>query len=276
MVMKHCPPEFKADAVALYESRPGSTIKSVADDLGNRPGDPAELDPGGRQAHAPGRPGSPACDCGDHAAPPPRSAPSTSATSPTCPSAPAASSTWRPSSTWHPGAWPAGRRPTTRAPTWSSTPCTRRTHPHQPDRSRPAHRPRKSIHQPRAFTDACRRAGVRQSMGAAAAARTTQRPRASTPLSNGSCCKDAEAGPRARGPSGGLPLGTPLQHRPTPLQPRTPQPHRLRDGTQHNINYPDQSRIARVQHPGSRPTNDQKPARSRSGNTNLHCHIREL
>ncbi|MGW4825344.1 hypothetical protein ACWEP4_42300 [Streptomyces sp. NPDC004227] len=32
--MKHYPPEFKADAVALYESRPEATIKSVAADLG--------------------------------------------------------------------------------------------------------------------------------------------------------------------------------------------------------------------------------------------------
>ncbi|WP_405681513.1 transposase [Streptomyces sp. NBC_00048] len=32
--MKHCPAEFKADAVALYRSRPGVTIKSVAADLG--------------------------------------------------------------------------------------------------------------------------------------------------------------------------------------------------------------------------------------------------
>ena len=32
--MKHYPPEFKADAVALYRSRPGATIKSVAADLG--------------------------------------------------------------------------------------------------------------------------------------------------------------------------------------------------------------------------------------------------
>lgn len=32
--MKHYPPEFKADAVALYQSRPGATIKSVAADLG--------------------------------------------------------------------------------------------------------------------------------------------------------------------------------------------------------------------------------------------------
>ncbi|WP_200264315.1 IS3 family transposase [Streptomyces sp. HSG2] len=37
MVMKHYPPEFKADAVALYESRPGATIKSVAADLGVNP-----------------------------------------------------------------------------------------------------------------------------------------------------------------------------------------------------------------------------------------------
>lgn len=34
MVMKHCPPEFRAEAVALCRSRPGATIKSVADDLG--------------------------------------------------------------------------------------------------------------------------------------------------------------------------------------------------------------------------------------------------
>ncbi|WRZ09155.1 transposase [Streptomyces sp. NBC_00385] len=34
MRMKHYPPEFKADAVALYRSRPGATIKSVAADLG--------------------------------------------------------------------------------------------------------------------------------------------------------------------------------------------------------------------------------------------------
>ncbi|MBH1939267.1 IS3 family transposase [Streptomyces sp. AV19] len=34
MGMKHYPPEFKADAVALYRSRPGVTIVSVAADLG--------------------------------------------------------------------------------------------------------------------------------------------------------------------------------------------------------------------------------------------------
>ncbi|MDA5286665.1 transposase [Streptomyces sp. Isolate_45] len=32
--MEHYPAEFKADAVALYRSRPGATIKSVAADLG--------------------------------------------------------------------------------------------------------------------------------------------------------------------------------------------------------------------------------------------------
>ncbi|MEU4066510.1 IS3 family transposase [Streptomyces wedmorensis] len=37
MVMKHYPPEFKADAVALYESRPGATIRSAAADLGVTP-----------------------------------------------------------------------------------------------------------------------------------------------------------------------------------------------------------------------------------------------
>jgi transposase len=35
--MKHYPPEFKADAVALYQSRPGTTIRSVAADLGVNP-----------------------------------------------------------------------------------------------------------------------------------------------------------------------------------------------------------------------------------------------
>lgn len=35
--MKHCPADFKADAVALYESRPEATIKQVATDLGVNP-----------------------------------------------------------------------------------------------------------------------------------------------------------------------------------------------------------------------------------------------
>jgi transposase len=34
MVMRQFPPEFRAEAVALFRSRPGVTIKSVADDLG--------------------------------------------------------------------------------------------------------------------------------------------------------------------------------------------------------------------------------------------------
>ncbi|MFI2740711.1 IS3 family transposase [Streptomyces sp. NPDC018711] len=37
MVMKNYPPQFKADAVALYESRPEATIRSVAADLGTNP-----------------------------------------------------------------------------------------------------------------------------------------------------------------------------------------------------------------------------------------------
>ncbi|MFE7267598.1 IS3 family transposase [Streptomyces sp. NPDC057592] len=37
MVMRNYPPEFKADAVALYESRPGATIRSIAADLGVNP-----------------------------------------------------------------------------------------------------------------------------------------------------------------------------------------------------------------------------------------------
>jgi transposase len=35
--MKHYPAEFKADAVALFESRPGATIKEIAADLGVNP-----------------------------------------------------------------------------------------------------------------------------------------------------------------------------------------------------------------------------------------------
>jgi transposase len=34
MVNKHYPAQFKADAVALYRSRPGATIARIADDLG--------------------------------------------------------------------------------------------------------------------------------------------------------------------------------------------------------------------------------------------------
>jgi transposase len=34
MVNKHYPQQFKADAVALYRSRPGATIGQIADDLG--------------------------------------------------------------------------------------------------------------------------------------------------------------------------------------------------------------------------------------------------
>jgi transposase-like protein len=33
MVNKHYPLEFKADAVALYRSRPGTTVAQIADDL---------------------------------------------------------------------------------------------------------------------------------------------------------------------------------------------------------------------------------------------------
>ncbi|MFI8829346.1 transposase [Streptomyces sp. NPDC053431] len=35
--MKNYPPEFKADTVALYQSRPGATIKQIAADLGVNP-----------------------------------------------------------------------------------------------------------------------------------------------------------------------------------------------------------------------------------------------
>jgi transposase len=37
MVNKHYPVQFKADAVALYRSRPGATIAQIADDVGVNP-----------------------------------------------------------------------------------------------------------------------------------------------------------------------------------------------------------------------------------------------
>lgn len=37
MVMKNYPPQFKADAVALYQSRPEATIRQIAADLGINP-----------------------------------------------------------------------------------------------------------------------------------------------------------------------------------------------------------------------------------------------
>jgi transposase len=37
MAMKHYSAEFRADAVALYHSRPDATIRSVAEDLGVNP-----------------------------------------------------------------------------------------------------------------------------------------------------------------------------------------------------------------------------------------------
>jgi len=35
--MKNYPPQFKADAVALYQSRPDATIRQIAADLGINP-----------------------------------------------------------------------------------------------------------------------------------------------------------------------------------------------------------------------------------------------
>lgn len=64
--MKHYPPEFKADAVALYQSRPGATIRSVAADLGINPETlrnwvraAGANRPRGRRAEAPAEPPTP-------------------------------------------------------------------------------------------------------------------------------------------------------------------------------------------------------------------------
>ncbi|WP_307619257.1 IS3 family transposase [Streptomyces sp. V3I7] len=66
MVMKHYPPEFKADAVALYESRSEATIRSVAADLGVNPETlrnwvraAGASRPLGRRAEAPAEPPTP-------------------------------------------------------------------------------------------------------------------------------------------------------------------------------------------------------------------------
>ncbi|MEU9858917.1 IS3 family transposase [Streptomyces sp. NPDC047974] len=66
MVMKRYPPEFKADAVALYESPPGATIRSVAADLGVNPETlrnwvraAGASRPRGRRAEAPAEPPTP-------------------------------------------------------------------------------------------------------------------------------------------------------------------------------------------------------------------------
>ncbi|WP_405693772.1 IS3 family transposase [Streptomyces coelicoflavus] len=66
MVMKNYPPEFKADAVALYESRPEATIRSVAADLGINPETlrnwvraAGASRPRGRRTHEPAQPPAP-------------------------------------------------------------------------------------------------------------------------------------------------------------------------------------------------------------------------
>ncbi|WP_370218060.1 BTAD domain-containing putative transcriptional regulator [Kitasatospora sp. GAS1066B] len=63
MVMKRHPPQFEPDTVPLDQERPGPTIASVADDLGDRPGDTAELDPGAADRATP-RAGAPTAAAG--------------------------------------------------------------------------------------------------------------------------------------------------------------------------------------------------------------------
>ena len=64
--MKHYPAEFKADAVAMYQSRPGATIRQVAADLGVNPETlrnwvraAGANRPRGRRAEAPAEPPTP-------------------------------------------------------------------------------------------------------------------------------------------------------------------------------------------------------------------------
>ena len=68
MVMKHYSSEFRAEAVALYRSRPGTTVAAVARDLGVNPetlrswiraADPKHADSAApTTGHAPAAPGS--------------------------------------------------------------------------------------------------------------------------------------------------------------------------------------------------------------------------
>ncbi|CAL9370105.1 hypothetical protein SUDANB146_05668 [Streptomyces sp. enrichment culture] len=64
--MKHYPQEFKADAAALYQSRPEATIRQVAADLGvnpetlrNRVRAAGASRPRGRRAETPAEPPTP-------------------------------------------------------------------------------------------------------------------------------------------------------------------------------------------------------------------------
>ncbi|RRR82652.1 IS3 family transposase [Streptomyces sp. RP5T] len=66
MVMKNYPPQFKADAVGLYQSRPDATIRQVAADLGINPETlrnwvraAGVSQPRGRRAEAPAEPPTP-------------------------------------------------------------------------------------------------------------------------------------------------------------------------------------------------------------------------
>ncbi|MHB9856774.1 transposase [Streptomyces sp. YIM S03343] len=83
-----------------------------------------------------------------------------------------------------------------------------------------------------AFADACRWADVAQPMSAIGSSADN----APAESFNATCKTRDPPGPqgleqRARGPPGSLTPTPPLQHRPTPLPPRTPQPHRLRKRT---------------------------------------------
>ncbi|GAA5064755.1 hypothetical protein GCM10023336_45220 [Streptomyces similanensis] len=104
----------------------------------------------------------------------------------------------------------------------------------------------------RAFADACRRAGVRQSR------RRLQRgQRRGGELERDHETRDPpepkELVKRARSPPRTLPLAAPLQHRPPPQPPGTPQPHHLRTRARPNINYADASRITPCPTSGVRP-----------------------
>jgi transposase len=66
VVMKNYPPQFKAEAVALYQSRPGATIRQVAGDLGINPETlrnwvraAGASRPRGRRVEVPGEPPTP-------------------------------------------------------------------------------------------------------------------------------------------------------------------------------------------------------------------------
>ena len=111
-----------------------------------------------------------------------------------------------------------------------------------------------SQYKSRAFTEACRSTGVRQSMGAIGSSADNALAESFNTTFKRETLQGRKNWPNEReAPPRRLPMAPPLQHPTTTLPPRTPQPHRLRDNHRSNNNYADPSRITRAQDSGSSP-----------------------